>query len=73
MMHAHSWHITLRPAGWSAVCNCGLAVTVEQHSDGKSTWEWTLHGGEPPADVMLDAMPSVHQAHLELLRQRRGV
>lgn len=66
-MHEHSWYFTFAPARWTASCACGLAVTVEEPEPGKSTWAWTLHGGVPPVDVMLDAIGSVTRVRRELL------
>ncbi len=66
-MHEHSWYLTLAPARWTATCACGLAVTVEEPEPGRVTWEWTLRGAIPPADVMLEGVGSVTRARRELL------
>lgn len=66
--HAHRWDFTLTASGWSAVCPCGLAVAVEEQPGGRSLWEWTLYGGVPPAQTMLDGISSVMRARRAWLR-----
>jgi hypothetical protein len=66
-LHEHSWYFTDAPARWTASCGCGLAVEVTTKALGESTWEWTLDGDAPPADVMLDAIGSMTRVRRELL------
>ncbi|HEY8744179.1 MAG TPA: hypothetical protein VIU62_13825 [Chloroflexota bacterium] len=66
-MHDHSWYFTFAPGRWTAFCACGLAVAVEEPAPGKQSWEWTLHGTSPAADVMLGAIGSVTRARSALL------
>jgi len=65
--HAHRWSFTFAPGRWTAMCGCGLAVTVAELDAGRSTWSWTRHGTIPPSEVLLAGVGSVTQARQELL------
>jgi hypothetical protein len=66
-MHEHSWYFTFAPARWTASCGCGLALVVEEREAGGQSWTWTLHGGMPPASMMVAAVGSVTRARRALL------
>jgi len=70
--HQHSWYFVHRPGGWLASCGCGLEVTVELRPDGRSTWEWTLHGETASPWLMLDAISGVLSQRAELAARDAG-
>lgn len=62
LAHEHTWTFADRASGWSASCPCGLAVAVEEQTDGRTLWEWLLHDATPPTEMLLNAISSVMRA-----------